>query len=101
MTQPPEHSDLIGHWSLVIGDFGTCKDVRVSLGHHRMRTRLRMSVVRRYIGVIGGAKSSRSVRKLAEDVGRGVAKSGAVLVCGGKGQLTAGMMIDTSPLNPT
>ena len=41
--------------------------------------------VRKYIGVIGGAKCSRSVRKLAEVVGRGIAKSGAVLVCGGKG----------------
>jgi uncharacterized protein (TIGR00725 family) len=40
---------------------------------------------RRYIGVIGGAKCSSSVRKLAEGVGRGIAKSGAVLVCGGKG----------------
>ena len=41
--------------------------------------------VRKYIGVIGGAKCSRSVRNLAEAVGHGIAKSGAVLVCGGKG----------------
>jgi predicted Rossmann-fold nucleotide-binding protein len=68
---------------------------------HDVKARTRKPVARRYIGVIGVAKCSRSVRKLAEDVGRGVAKSGAVLVCGGKGQLTAGMMIDTSPLNPT
>jgi hypothetical protein len=39
----------------------------------------------RYIGVIGGARCSRSVRRLAEEVGRGIAKAGAVLVCGGKG----------------
>jgi uncharacterized protein (TIGR00725 family) len=50
-----------------------------------MRTRWRISVVRRYIGVIGGARCSHSVRKLAEDVGRSIARSGAVLVCGGKG----------------
>ena len=42
-------------------------------------------MTKRYIGVIGGAKCSRSVMKLAEEVGRGIAKSGAVLVCGGKG----------------
>jgi len=42
-------------------------------------------MTKRYIGVIGGAKCSRSVRKMAEEVGRGIAKSGAVLVCGGKG----------------
>ena len=42
-------------------------------------------MTKRYIGVIGGAKCSPGVRKLAEEVGRGIAKSGAVLVCGGKG----------------
>jgi uncharacterized protein (TIGR00725 family) len=43
----------------------------------------------RYIGVIGGANCSRSVRKLAEQVGRGIAKAGAILVCGGKGGVMA------------
>jgi hypothetical protein len=42
-------------------------------------------MTKRYIGVIGGAKCSRSVRKLADEVGRGIGKAGAVLVCGGKG----------------
>jgi uncharacterized protein (TIGR00725 family) len=43
----------------------------------------------RYIGVIGGAKCSRGVRKLAEQVGRGIARTEAILVCGGKGGVMA------------
>jgi len=42
-------------------------------------------MTKRYIGVIGGAKCSRGVRKLAEEVGRGIAQAGAVLICGGVG----------------
>jgi uncharacterized protein (TIGR00725 family) len=42
-------------------------------------------MTKRYVGVIGGAKCSRSVRKLAEAVGRGIAEADAVLVCGGMG----------------
>jgi uncharacterized protein (TIGR00725 family) len=42
-------------------------------------------VARKYIGVIGGAKCSRETARMAEEVGRGIAKSGAILVCGGMG----------------
>ena len=40
---------------------------------------------RRYIGVIGAAKCGGRLARLAEEVGRGIARAGAVLVCGGKG----------------
>ncbi len=46
-------------------------------------------MTKRCIGVIGGAKCTRSVRKLAEEVGQGIAKSGAILVCGGRGGVMA------------
>jgi len=36
-----------------------------------------------FIGVIGGSKVSPPVAKLAEEVGREIARRGAVLVCGG------------------
>jgi uncharacterized protein (TIGR00725 family) len=42
-------------------------------------------MTKRYIGVIGGAKCSRGVQELAEEVGRGIAEAGAFLVCGGMG----------------
>ncbi len=40
---------------------------------------------RRIIAVIGGSDASPEEISLAEDVGRGLAKQGAVLVCGGLG----------------
>jgi hypothetical protein len=41
--------------------------------------------VRKYIGEIGAAKCGGSLARLAQEVGRGIARAGAVLVCGGKG----------------
>ncbi len=38
-----------------------------------------------YIGVIGGGKCSKSTARLAEAVGRELARRGATLVCGGLG----------------
>lgn len=38
-----------------------------------------------YIGVIGAADCTPEVYRLAEEVGREVAKKGAVLLCGGRG----------------
>jgi len=37
------------------------------------------------IGVIGGAKCTSEVTKLAEEIGRGIAERGGVLLCGGLG----------------
>jgi len=38
-----------------------------------------------FIGVIGGSEVTAPVAKLAEEVGREIARRGAVLVCGGMG----------------
>ena len=38
-----------------------------------------------FIGVIGGSEASPQVAKLAEEVGREIARRGAALVCGGLG----------------
>lgn len=38
-----------------------------------------------FIAVIGGSNSSKQVDELAEEVGREIAKHGAILVCGGLG----------------
>lgn len=38
-----------------------------------------------FIGVIGGSEASPQVAELAEEVGREIARQGAVLVCGGLG----------------
>lgn len=40
---------------------------------------------KKLIAVIGGSRSSDKENKLAEDVGREVARRGAVLICGGLG----------------
>jgi len=40
---------------------------------------------KKIIAVIGGSKSSAKESKLAEEVGREVAKRGAILICGGLG----------------
>ena len=37
------------------------------------------------IGVIGGGNVSKEIGELAKDVGRRIAESGAVLLCGGRG----------------
>ena len=37
------------------------------------------------IGVIGGASPDPESRRIAHDVGKGIAKKGAILVCGGLG----------------
>ncbi|MDQ0287669.1 uncharacterized protein (TIGR00725 family) [Desulfofundulus luciae] len=38
-----------------------------------------------YIGVIGGAECTEQERELAEEVGREIARRGAILICGGRG----------------
>ena len=48
-----------------------------------MRNRKR--VASRYIGIIGAGECDAQLEKLAEQVGRGIAEAGAVLVCGGMG----------------
>lgn len=40
---------------------------------------------RRYIGVIGAGECDAEMSRLAEEVGRGIAQAGAILVCGGMG----------------
>jgi hypothetical protein len=40
---------------------------------------------KKVIAIIGGGQCSPETAKLAEDVGRGLAKRGAVLICGGLG----------------
>ncbi len=66
------------------------------------------------IGVIGAAECDRDIEKTAEETGRLIAKSGAVLVCGGRGGvmeaacrgatkgggMTAGILPDRSSGNP-
>lgn len=37
------------------------------------------------IGVIGGARCSAEIRELARQVGEGIARRGAALICGGRG----------------
>ncbi|MEO0077761.1 MAG: TIGR00725 family protein [candidate division WOR-3 bacterium] len=39
----------------------------------------------RYVGVIGQGECDEELARLAEEVGRGIARDGAVLVCGGMG----------------
>ncbi|HCP60542.1 MAG TPA: TIGR00725 family protein, partial [Dehalococcoidia bacterium] len=39
----------------------------------------------RFVAVIGGGQCSREEARLAEEVGRELAKQGAILVCGGLG----------------
>jgi uncharacterized protein (TIGR00725 family) len=39
----------------------------------------------RYVGVVGGAEAPPEILDLAEEVGRGIARAGHVLVCGGLG----------------
>ena len=41
--------------------------------------------MKKFIAVIGGGQCSRAEAKLAEEVGRELARQGAVLVCGGMG----------------
>jgi len=48
-----------------------------------MRTDICSSPAGRYVGVIGAGECDADLERLAEDVGRGVAEAGAVLVCGG------------------
>ena len=38
-----------------------------------------------YIGVIGDGKCSEEVARAAYEVGRGIGKRGAILICGGRG----------------
>jgi uncharacterized protein (TIGR00725 family) len=45
--------------------------------------------MRTYIGVIGGSEGSESILGQAEEVGKLIAKSGSVLVCGGLGGVMA------------
>jgi hypothetical protein len=43
-----------------------------------------------FIGVIGAGKCSKKIFTLAEEVGREIARSGAILVCGGLGGVMEG-----------
>ncbi len=44
-----------------------------------------MTEQKRFIAVIGGSDSTPEEARLAEEVGRGLARNGAVLICGGLG----------------
>ena len=44
-----------------------------------------MDKMKYYIAVIGGAECSEKVAEMAEEVGRELAKQGAVVICGGLG----------------
>ena len=44
-----------------------------------------MTEQKRFIAVIGGSDCTPEEARLAEEVGRGLARSGAVLICGGLG----------------
>jgi len=44
-----------------------------------------MTEKKRFIAVIGGSDCTPEEARLAEEVGRGLAKNGAVLICGGLG----------------
>jgi uncharacterized protein (TIGR00725 family) len=50
-----------------------------------MKARADKPTVRRYIGVIGAGECDAELAQQAEEVGRGIAEAGAVLVCGGMG----------------
>ena len=66
------------------------------------------------IGVIGASECDDTLEKIAEEAGRLIAKSGAVLICGGRGGvmevackgakdeggMTVGIVPDMSPGNP-
>lgn len=43
-----------------------------------------------FVGVIGAGKCSKKIFALAEEVGKEIAKSGAILVCGGLGGVMEG-----------
>ena len=43
-----------------------------------------------FVGVIGAGKCSKKIFTLAEEVGKEIAKSGAILVCGGLGGVMEG-----------
>ena len=47
------------------------------------------ATTRRYVAVVGGSTAALDVCQAAEDVGRELARSGAVLVCGGLGGVMA------------
>lgn len=49
-----------------------------------------MQYARVKVGVIGSAKCSREVYQLAERVGEGIARRGAILICGGLGGVMEG-----------
>ncbi|OYD14942.1 TIGR00725 family protein [candidate division WOR-3 bacterium JGI_Cruoil_03_51_56] len=40
---------------------------------------------RLFVGIIGGAECNPEIARLAEELGRAIARRGAVLVCGGRG----------------
>lgn len=42
-------------------------------------------VIKPRIGVIGGAKCTSQVAKVAEEIGKGIAERGGILLCGGLG----------------
>ena len=50
-----------------------------------MRTKGDIPLAGMYIGVIGAGECDAELGRLAEEVGRGIAEAGAVLVCGGMG----------------
>ncbi len=48
-----------------------------------------MAIKTRHIAVIGGAECTPQEVKIAEEVGREIARSGAILICGGLGGVMA------------
>src|SRR4051794_37560832 len=57
---------------------GTAADRRVS-------SLRRLTRMRAYVAVVGGARASADEERAAEEVGRGLATAGAIVVCGGRG----------------
>ncbi|MBM3314809.1 TIGR00725 family protein [candidate division WOR-3 bacterium] len=54
----------------------------MSAGSRRLTSSSRDSL---HVGVIGASECDAELARLAEEVGRGIAQAGAVLVCGGMG----------------
>jgi uncharacterized protein (TIGR00725 family) len=77
MTYGPRYSDTISRW--LTNDVDLPADARRDQMGPGSRSRPRL------IGVIGASVASASTLEAAEEVGRGIARAGCVLVCGGLG----------------
>src|SRR4051794_41815902 len=51
----------------------------------RVSSLRRLTRMRAYVAVVGGARASAGEERAAEQVGRGLATAGAIGVCGGRG----------------